>query len=123
MKQGKLLFHMDNNDGECGEEYDEDALQLGITIREKSPIGYWYIRSENVGWNKACSFAYVEQFTGKGWLRLVLPETAKRFKIFNYGKGLLVQNFHHDTCTGIEKYYCVPISEGTYYDQTYKGNA
>jgi hypothetical protein len=112
---------MDNTGSDCECEYDEDTIQLGIILRKKSPKGYWYVRVENFGWNKRSGFAYVEQLTGKGWLRKVLPDTECRFTIYDYGKGLMVQNFHHDSCTGEEKYYCVPITKRVFDNQSYKG--
>jgi hypothetical protein len=121
MEQGKLIFDM-NDSGECHCEYDEDALQLGIVIRKKSPSGYWYVRVEGFGWNRINGFAYVNQLTGKGWLRKILPDTECHFKIYHYGKGLLVQNFHHDSCSGDEKYYCVPISKKTFDNKSYEGS-
>jgi hypothetical protein len=120
MKQGKELFSMDNTEEQY--EYDEDTLQLGIVLHKKAPKGYWYVRVENFGWDKRSGFAYVEQLTGKGWLNKILPDTLCHFKIYDYGKGLMIRNSHHDSCTGEEKYYCVPISKWAFDNQSYKGD-
>jgi hypothetical protein len=123
MKVGKELFIMDNREYGCGCQYNEDMLELGIILRKKSKSGYWYVRSENFGWSKLSGFAYIGSLTGKGWLGKILPDTECRSTIYNYGKGLMVQNFHHDSCTGEEKYYCIPISKRVFGNRSYKGRA
>jgi hypothetical protein len=119
MKQGRLLLEVDS--GVCEYEYDDITLEVSDIIRSKSKDGYWYVRVENFGWDKRSGYQYLETQIGKQFMSKILPDCECTWKMFNYGKGLLIQNWHHDSCTGEEKYYCVPISRKTFENQSYKG--
>lgn len=121
MKQGKLLLKIDGS--ECEHMYYDITLEASNIIRSKSPEGYWYVRVENFGWAKRSGYAYVEAITGKQFMGKILPDCECVWNMFNYGKGLLIQNYHHDSCSGDEKYYCVPVSKRTFENQSYKGSA
>lgn len=121
MKQGKLLLECDYSD-DC-EHVSDVLLEVSDIIRKKSDTGYWYVRVENFGWDKRSGYSYIESLIGRGFMNAVLPDTPCTWKIFNYGKGIMIQNWHHDSNTGDEKYYCVPLSYTTFQNQSYKGGA
>ncbi len=65
-----------------------------------------FLSAEESGWRKV-----LKASNGAGFLREILPKTHCHFYIFNYGKGLAIQNFHHDSPVGKEWYYVVPSTE------------
>jgi len=94
----------------------EDLMEnLKESMAKKNPNGYWRAEVKNFGWRSSDGSAppfYTED--PAELLRKILPDTDNTFKIFNYGKGYAVQNYHHDSPTGREWYYIVPISDTEY---------
>jgi hypothetical protein len=119
IKQGKLLLEWDG----LGEQEDYDDMQEELTtvLERKNAPGYWYARVENFGWQSKDGHMYLEARKGGTFLYKILPKTECSYKIFNYGKGLMIQNWHHDSCTGNEKYYITPIAKSTFANESYKG--
>ena len=46
--------------------------------------------------------------TGRELLRAVLPDCDCTFKVYRYGRGLAINNAHHDSPTWAEWYYILP---------------
>jgi hypothetical protein len=118
MKQGKLLLEWSGGETE---DYDDFCVMLTAILHKKNADGFWYAKVNGFGWRGMSGSAYVEGRRGGTFLYRILPKTECTFKIFNYGKGIMIQNWHHDSCTGNEKYYCFPISNRTFDNKSYKG--
>ena len=112
MKIGRLIIEGSNT---CEDyEWDEVTYLLQALINKKNPVGYWHVKVENFGWRKMSGNAYFHATDSQNLISSILPDTACNFKIHNYGKGLALQNFHHDSPCGDEWYYIKPIAESTY---------
>lgn len=93
-------------------EWVEDDLT--ILLNELNPDGYWKAVVHNFGWRNVDGQRYFQSNEGADFLNKVLPNTNNNFRIFKDGKGLKIQNFHHDSPTGNEWYYLRPIKQSTY---------
>jgi len=86
--------------------YWEDVEQyLTEILEKKNPDGYWKIDVENFGWRNLDGTAYLRLEKGVDIVHKVLPRCPCSFKVYNYGKGLAIQNWHHDSPTGNEWYF------------------
>lgn len=121
MKEGKKLISADGY--ECEHTLSDILLEVSGIMHKKNKGSYWYVRMENFGWQRKNGFQYVEANIGKHLMSKILPNTQCSWNIFNYGKGIVIQNFHHDSNSGDEKYYCMPISKKAYTNSSYKGKA
>lgn len=95
--------------------WDDLMENLKESMQKKNPNGYWRAEVKNFGWRSQSGEAepfYTED--PAELLRKILPDTQNTFKIFNFGKGYAIQNYHHDSPTGREWYYVVPISDTEY---------
>lgn len=108
------------NDQLFYEIIEEDFLEaLNIILKKKNkdllnkfPYGYWKCEVENFGWRNQNGFKFFEAHDAQELLSKILPKTECIFNIYNYGKnGIVIQNFHHDNCTGREKYYITKMTE------------
>lgn len=101
--------------GDCLDFYWEDIENyLTEIMQKKNPNGYWKAKMENFGWRSLDGLKYLKATTGKELVQKVLPNTNCTFKVFNFGKGLCIQNWHHDSPMGNEHYYLMPISYNIY---------
>ena len=80
----------------------------------------WGAHVENFGWRKLAGAKHFEAENGKDLLNGVLPQTDCHFFIYDYSfvnetkeeiKGLKINNYHHDSPTGAEWYYVVPLTD------------
>ena len=95
--------------------YWEDCQQqLNEIIQRKNPNGYWKAEVSNFGWRRLDGHKYFQADNAIAFLQAILPRTDCTFYVFNYGKGLALQNFHHDSPVGKEWYYITPIAYSTY---------
>src|SRR5690348_493907 len=83
-------------------------------LKQKNRTGYWKARVRNFGWRSLDGTKSFEAETGSDFLREILPQTDCQFNIFEYGRGLAIQNFHHDSPVGNEWYYILPASRPKY---------
>ena len=74
---------------------------------------YWFVEVKNFGWKKISGHKCIIGNKAEDILS-ILPDTECDFKIHNCGKGIAIQNFHHDSNTGSEWYTVTPISKYTY---------
>jgi hypothetical protein len=112
------------------EKPDEDTVRESITNYDTSfeweclvdeltelmsdKSGYWRAEVKGFGWQGIDGIAYFKATDGAEFLKNILPKTDCTFYIHKYGKGFAIQNFHHDSPTGNEWYYVVPIAYSTY---------
>ena len=103
------------NDGEllniC---FDGFAEHLTEILRKKNKDGFWRVTVSNFGWRNTNGEKAIRIDNAQELIRQILPDTDCTFKIYNYSKGLVIQNFHHDSPVGKEWYYLTPIKESTY---------
>ena len=114
-KIGKLIIEW-VGDSERDDEFawDDFLVNLDEELKKKNKDIYWYVEVENFGWMKRSGHKYFTAKDAREWLSAILPDADCHFKIYNYGKGLAIQNYHHDSPTGNEWYYVKPITESTY---------
>ena len=95
-------------------EYENFVEYLSEIIQKKNPNGYWKTKVQNFGWRNLNGYKIFRANTGQKLLDEILPKTDCTFYIHNFGKGIAIQNFHHDSPVGNEWYYLKSISEKTY---------
>jgi hypothetical protein len=112
MKVGKKILEWDDSKFEDADEssfaWDDLIYELMEILKKKSPTGNWHIEVKNFGWRNLNGEKDFHVDNARAWLCNILPDTQCKFKIHNYGRGLAIQNFHHDNPTGNEMYYCLP---------------
>lgn len=82
-------------------EYLEEILQ------KKNPSMNWKAEVQKFGWRNQDGEKIFHAENAVEFLREILPDTDCTFHIYEYGCGLAIQNYHHDSPTG-EWYYIVP---------------
>ena len=86
-----------------------ECLCDGLTeLMAKNKHGGWLAEVKNFGWQARSGHKHFQAQKGRELLSAVLPETECSFKIFRYGRGLAIQNSHHDSPMGNEWYYITP---------------
>lgn len=97
---------------ECEWDWLTDALTELMEAKNKryKYPGYWYAEVNNFGWRGLDGHATIEAETGQELLRKVLPKTDCIFRIYHDGRGIKIQNFHHDSPVGKEWYYIQPMN-------------
>ena len=115
----ELVCEFNSNAGEDVEEnchiYQDMCEELGKLMVEINDGNSWIARVENFGWRKTNGHKLFKATRPDTLLREILPETDNTFKIFKrrqkYKKckdsiqEIVIQNWHHDSSTGEEKYY------------------
>ncbi len=109
MKVGKLILEGTN----CCEDYEWEDLNYMVP-GTKFKTGHFYCEVNGFGWRSLDGEKYCKADNMVKLLCEVLPKTECNFKIYNYGRGLAINNTHHDSATGAEWYYIKPITEGSY---------
>lgn len=90
--------------------WDDFLTDLDNLISEINPNGKWAGKVKNFGWRSLSGYKEFDADNGKDFLRQILPDTDCTFNIFKFKrKGFAIQNFHHDSPTGKEWYYIVPL--------------
>jgi hypothetical protein len=110
-KIGKKLLIWDDLETDeinTSEEWDVLITELTVIIQKKNPSGNWHAEVKNFGWQALNGYQDFNTVDGREFLRKILPKTDCKFNVFNYGRGLAIQNFHHDSPTGKEWYYILP---------------
>jgi len=74
----------------------------------RNPHGGWKAVVSNFGWRSLNGCKFFRAETGKQLLSEVLPKTDCTFKIYRYGRGIAINNAHHDSPTWNEWYYIQP---------------
>lgn len=97
-----------------------DDMIEGLTdqMKTKNPDGYWRADVQNFGWRSQSGHKYFKANNGQELLDEILPKTNCTFYIYDFGKdGLAINNYHHDSPTGKEWYYLVPVSDVEFKNQ------
>ncbi len=115
----ELVTQFDYNCGDNAEEncyFWQDMLEdLDALMGEFNDSNEWVCRVENFGWRKTHGLKTFKAKRPDLLLREILPKTDNTFKIFRrrhkYENAkcaineIVIQNWHHDSCTGDEHYY------------------
>lgn len=104
-------------EGYTSEDVELTKLQEMI-YKKKNKCNCWKVTVENFGWQKKNGHKYIKAYLALALINSILPDTHCTFKIFNCGRGFAVQNFHHDSPTGDEMYYVMPVSGKEYFENT-----
>ena len=95
-------------------EYNYDCLCDYLTeLMAKNKHGGWVAEVKNFGWRSLNGHKHFQAMTGKSLLQAILPKTECTFKVFRYGKGLAINNAHHDSPTWNEWYYILPCKNAS----------
>jgi hypothetical protein len=108
MKVGKKIMSwgFDNETEEYA--WDDFCENLTCYLEKKNPHGGWHAEVKNFGWQSRNGHKDFNATTGKQFLRAALPNCECHYNIHNYGKGIAIQNYHHDSPVGNEWYYITP---------------
>ena len=95
-----------------GFEWDSFTEFLSEILRKKDRYhqGYWRAEVKNFGWRNLDGGKEFRAGNGVEFLREILPKTDCTFKVYHFGHGLAIQNWHHDSPTGNEWYHIFPVS-------------
>jgi hypothetical protein len=83
---------------------------LDDLLKEKNPDGCWKAEVHGFGWRGLDGHSVFRAESAAGFLKKVLPKCDCTFIIYGYGRGLAINNFHHDSPTGREWYYLIPTT-------------
>jgi len=97
-------------------EYVTDWLSEIMGKKNKGEC--WKANVTGFGWLNQSGVKFFRAKNGRDFLREILPDTDCTFHIHNFGRGLAIQNFHHDSPCGNEWYYILPCSEKTMEDNS-----
>jgi hypothetical protein len=112
-KHGGLIIEYTGDEDEF--DWLHNQLRLTQVLEKKNPEGYWLGRVKNFGWRNQDGHKFFRAMNARDLFSQVLPNCDCHFKVYHYGKGIAIQNWHHDSPMGNEWYYISPISENTYY--------
>ena len=108
IKVGKKLMSWGFEEPEDEFEWTDFCENLKTYLEKKSPDGFWHAEVKNFGWDSRCGQKEFKAEDGEEFLQKILPNCECKFNIHNYGRGLAIQNYHHDSPTGNEWYYLTP---------------
>ena len=94
--------------------WEDMTESLTSILQRKNSGGYWKAEVRNFGWRSLSGSKFLKADDGAKFLQEILPNTDCHFTVFNYGRGLAIQNFHHDSPMANEWYYVLPTTERTY---------
>lgn len=80
-------------------------------LMKRNSNGGWKVVVSNFGWRKQNGHKFFQATDGKKLLREVLPDCECAFKVYRYGRGLAINNAHHDSPTWNEWYYITPCNK------------
>ena len=89
----------------------EDVCEILTDLMKKNVHGGWKAEVNNFGWRGQDGYKMFRSDTGKKLLREVLPDCECSFKVYRYGRGLAINNAHHDSPVWNEWYYISPCKE------------
>jgi hypothetical protein len=98
----------------CGDEdlygmaWRDLCARLTDVMRRKNPDGGWHAAVNNFGWRRLNGHKDFRADTGTKLLAALLPATECAFKVYHYGRGLAINNAHHDSPTWDEWYFVTP---------------
>ena len=89
-------------------EWRDLCERLTEVIHRKNPDGGWHATVNNFGWRRLNGHKDFRADTGKKLLAALLPASECAFKVYHYGRGLAINNAHHDSPTWDEWYFVTP---------------
>ena len=93
-------------------DYNYDCLCDYLTeLMANNKHGGWVAEVKNFGWRSLNGHKYFQATNGRELLQAILPKTECTFKIYKYGKGVAIQNSHHDSPCGNEWYRIKPCKK------------
>jgi len=110
-KTDDQLFQMASEDPDLFSIQWEYLCDYLTELMEKNSHGGWMAEVKNFGWRSLNGHKYFEARTGRVLLQKILPKTECTFKVYRYGKGLAINNAHHDSPTWNEWYYITPCKK------------
>ncbi len=110
-KTDDQLFQMASEDPDLFSIQWDYLCDYLTELMEKNSHGGWLAEVKNFGWRSLNGHKYFEARTGRELLQKVLPKTECTFKVYRYGKGLAINNAHHDSPTWNEWYYITPCKK------------
>lgn len=104
--------------------WESEMDYLSEYLDKINPDGYWVASIENFGWRSTSGYSYIRTDEGKECsaiqlLRKVLPDTDNHFYVYKHKRGIKINNYHHDSPSGREWYYLIPIKSSTFFNETY----
>ena len=96
------------------EDVKEALSEIMKEKQQKYDGEYWKAKVNNFGWRNLSGEKYFKAETAEELLRCILPNCECTFHAFNWRNGICIRNWHHDSPTGNEHYYIVPIQYSTY---------
>lgn len=90
------------------ESFLEDFDNLINTVNPGSPK-VWRVNMRNFGWMHEDGGGTITADNAKSLLQAILPNTDCSFKVYKEGRGIKINNAHHDAPTGGEMYYITPF--------------
>jgi len=91
-------------------EWDDLCNDL-TGLMKHNPHNGWRAEVHNFGWRSQNGYKILSATTGKALLRQVLPQTDCTLKVYRYGRGLAINNAHHESPCWSEWYYILPYKE------------
>lgn len=110
-KTDDQLFNLAAEDSDLFDWEWESLCDCLTEYMVRNKHGGWLAEVKNFGWRSLNGHKHFEARTGRELLQAILPQTDCTFKVFRYGRGLAIQNSHHDSPTGNEWYYISPSKE------------
>ena len=101
-------FQMACEDSDIYEWGWQDLCDYLTELMKRNPHGGWKAEANNFGWRSLSGHKFFHAETGQDLLREVLPDCECTFTVYRYGKGLAINNAHHDSPVGKEWYYITP---------------
>jgi hypothetical protein len=90
------------------ESFCEDLTNLMETVNPGEPK-VWRVNMRGFGWMKEDSDGTVTANDGEELRQKVLPNTDCHFRVYKEGRGIKINNSHHDAPMGGEVYYLTPF--------------
>ena len=89
------------------EAMTEDLTNLMDTINPGSSV--WRVNMRGFGWLSQDDDGTITAESGEDLLHAILPNTDCSFKVYKKGRGIVINNAHHDKPMGGEMYYITPF--------------
>lgn len=104
-------FQMACEDPDICEWAWRDLCDYLTELMRHNPHGGWRAEVNNFGWRSMNGHKHFHAENGRELLRAVLPNCDCTFKVYRYGRGLAINNAHHDSPVWVEWYYISPCKE------------
>ncbi len=105
------LFQIAADDPDLFDWNWSDLCDYLTELMGKNRHGGWKAVVHDFGWRSLDGCKLLHATTGKALLQAVLPRTDCTFKVYRYGRGLAINNAHHDSPTWAEWYYITPCKQ------------